>query len=126
MNINHYSNQNFTSKKINFPTNGVLRCLTGEVPDGKTEKDLENAKDIWVTIKNNFGMKDKDLIDIKASKDPLAPYLLVLGAGKDLETKNPQLNKIRQQLMDSKSGNNLDCEINNLVEHLGKTINLFV
>lgn len=126
MNIT-YNTQTFTSRRMNFPTNGVLRCITGEVPDGRTENDIKNATDIWITIKKVFDMHDKDIIELKNNKDPLAPYLLTLGAGKELEMKNSGLDRIKKKLQPDKNDRVLiEREINKVVTDLGDTINLFI
>lgn len=126
MNITPINNQSFTSRQVKLPTNGVLRCLTGTVSSGKSEKELSDAIDIWTTIKRVFNYKDRDLKNMFDKKDPMGGFILTISAGKYLEMNNPGLNKIKEVLLESKKSGDISSAIDNLVDELGKNINLFI
>lgn len=108
----------------NFPTNGVLRCISGEIPHGKTEKDLKNTADILTTVEKVFKYSKSDLFEIINSKNILGAFLAPLGAGKYLEEANPILKIYKSRLVKAKENGNINIEINKLVKEIGEIINL--
>lgn len=121
--MNNFPQQSFTSRIV-VPTNGVLRCLSGDVPLSKSDADLKNAKDIWLTVKRTFNYKDKDLLDMQKKKDPIGPFLLTISAGRYLELKNPGLGKIKSTLTNAKKEGMLNETISKIVEDLGERLGL--
>lgn len=133
MDINFVNNsQSFTAKRIPLSTNGVLRCMSGEVFSPKkfgttlTEADMNNANDVWNTVKKVFDCKDALLDEMKANNDPLGAFLYVISAGKFLIKNNPGLEKIYRKLESAKMQNTLDRTVKDMVEDLGENITLTI
>lgn len=109
-----------------FSTNGVLRCLSGEFPAGKTEKELQDVSDVIETVQKVFNYSDKDILDLIKSRNPLSTFLVPISAGRFLEEANPILSKLKARLSVSAHNNNIENEINKIIGEIGENINLKV
>lgn len=108
----------------NFPTNGILRCISGELPIGKSTKDIQDAHDILETVQKVFNYSDSDLRELIKSNNILGGFLAPLGAGKYLEASNPLLKIYKSRLVKAKENGTINSEINKLVCEIGETIDL--
>lgn len=114
--------QTYTVKR--FSTNGVLRCLCGELPTGKTEKDIADTNDIVSTIKKVFKYDNNDLSSAIERANILGAFILPIGAGKYLEAANPILKGLKGRLMVARKYNNINSEIKQMISEIGETIDL--
>ncbi len=104
-----------------FPTNGVLRCLSGQIPAGKSEKDIQDTADILTTIQKIFKYTDNDFKELVKSNNFLGAFILPIGAGKYLEGANPLLKPIKTRLM---TAPDINTEIEKMVKEIGENIDL--
>lgn len=107
-----------------FPTNGVLRCLSGELLSGNSERDIKNTSDIISTVKKVFNYTDNDITSIVEHKNFLGAFMVPIGAGKYLENANPLLKSIKSRLIQARESNNIDDEIEKIIKEVGEHINL--
>ena len=107
-----------------FSTNGVLRCLSGELLSGKSEQDIKNTSDIISTVRKVFNYTEKDITSLIEQKNFLGAFMVPIGAGKYLEDANPLLKIIKNRLIQAKEANNINGEIEKIINEVGENIDL--
>lgn len=109
-----------------FSTNGVLRCVSGHLPTGNTEKDIADSVDILESVQKVFDYSDKDVVNLLQSNNPFGVFLSTVGAGKKLLANNKVLENLLNRLKIAESNNRIDNELSDIISEIGEHINLKV
>jgi len=109
-----------------FSTNGVLRCISGHYPTGKTQKDISDSADIIGVVQDVFNYSDNEVINILQPNNPLGLLLCSIGAGKKLLADNSVLEKLLNRLKSAEINNKIEEELSNIISEVGENINLKV
>ncbi len=120
MNIQNYPNNQAFGCKLK--TISVLESTTGKILEKGKSEDRINL------IKNVLHMENRDLKDL--NKNPLSPFLCLLGAGKILVQKNPQIasdiNRLNEIMAKDKGGEVSNALIGKLLNKYGEVMDLTV
>lgn len=110
----------------NFSTNGVLRCVSGHLPTGNTEKSISDTADILGVVKDVFNYSDNEVYNLLQSNNPFSVFICTIGAGKKLLANNSVLEKLLNRLKIAEANNRVDEELSKIISEVGENIDLNV